>query len=166
MTMQVQGLESTLKALQKIQPEVKKQFFKDAKRIVKPAIDEAKGAYRSDYLSGMSRAWKDKDRGILLFPYNQSAASKGVAVQTSLSKKQDAVLTITQKDIGASILDMAGKRSNKRNFGSNLTAISDPPSRVMWRAYEQHAGAIEDEMRQSVDEVMKRISGLTKALVL
>jgi hypothetical protein len=166
MTMQVQGLESTLKVLQKIQPEVKKQFFKDAKQIVRPAVDEAKGAYRSDYLSGMSRAWKDKDRGILLFPYNQSAASKGVAVQTSLSKKQDAVLTITQKDIGASILDMAGKRSNKRNFGSNLTAISDPPSRVMWRAYENNAGAIEAEMQKSVDEVMTKVNALEKLVIL
>ena len=166
MSISVDGLESTLKALQKIQPEVKKQFFKDAKQIVKPAVDEAKGAYRSDYLSGMSRAWKDKDRGILLFPYNQLAASKGVAVATSLSKKQDAILTITQKDIGASILDMAGKRSNKRNFGSNLTAVSDPPSRVMWRAYENNAGAIENQMSKSVDEVMARVSALTKALVL
>lgn len=166
MSISVDGLESTLKALQKIQPEVKKQFFKDAKQIVKPAVNEAKGAYRSDYLSGMSRAWKDKDRGILLFPYNQLAASKGVAVATSLSKKQDAILTITQKDIGASILDMAGKRSNKRNFGSNLTAISDPPSRVMWRAYENNAGPIEAEMSKSVDEVMTRVSALTKALVL
>jgi len=166
MTMQVQGLESTLKVLQKIQPEVKKQFFKDAKQIVRPAVDEAKNAYRSDYLSGMSRAWKDKDRGILLFPYNQSAASKGVAVQTSLSKKQDAVLTITQKDIGASILDMAGKRSNKRNFGSNLTAISDPPSRVMWRAYENNAGAIEAEMQKSVDEVMTKVNALEKLVIL
>ena len=166
MTMQVQGLESTLKALQKIKPEVKKQFFADAKQIVKPAIDEAKNAYRSDYLSGMSRAWKDKDRGILLFPYNQGAASKGVAVQTSLSKKQDAVISIVQKDIGASILDMAGKRSNKRNFASNLTAISDPPSRVMWRSYEKHAGQVEDQMSKSVDEVMKRITATTKALVL
>lgn len=166
MTMQVQGLESTLKALQKIQPEFKKQFFKDAKEIVKPAVDEAKNAYRSDYLSGMSRAWKDKDRGILLFPYNQGAASKGVAVSTSLSKKQDAVISIVQKDIGASILDMAGKRSNKRNFGSNLTAVSDPPSRVMWRSYEKHAGQVEDQMSKSVNEVMSRINALEKRLIL
>ena len=166
MTMQIQGLESTLKTLQKIQPEVKKQFFKDAKQIVRPAIDEAKGAYRSDYLSGMTRTWKDKDRGILLFPYNQDAASKGVTVATSLSKKQDAVISIIQKDIGASILDMAGKRSNKRNFGSNLTAVSDPPSRVMWRSYEKHAGQVEDQMSKSVDEVMKRISALEKLVIL
>lgn len=32
MSMQIQGLESTLKALKKVKPEVQKQFFKDAKR--------------------------------------------------------------------------------------------------------------------------------------
>jgi len=162
MTMQVQGLESTLKALQKIQPEVKKQFFKDAKQIVKPAIDEAKGAYRSDYLSGMSRAWAPGGRSI--FPWNQGSAVKGVAVATSLSKKQDAVLTIVQKDAAAAIFDIAGKSTDNR-FGRALNAFNTP-SRVMWRSYEQHAGAIEAEMQLSVDEVMTRVSALTKALVL
>jgi len=162
MTMQVQGLESTLKALQKIQPEVKKQFFKDAKQIVRPAIDEAKGAYRSDYLSGMSRAWAPSGRPI--FPWNQSTAVKGVAVATSLSKKQDAILTIVQKDAAAAIFDIAGKKTSNP-LGRALNAFNTP-SRVMWRSYEQHAGAIEDEMSKSVDEVMARVSALTKALVL
>ena len=162
MTMQVQGLESTLKALQKIQPEVKKEFFKDAKRIVRPAVDEAKNAYRSDYLSGMTRAWSPGGRPI--FPWDQASASKGVSVQTSLSKKQDAVLTITQKDAAASIFDIAGKRSSNR-LGNALNAFNTP-SRVMWRAYENNAGAIEAEMKESVDQVMSRISNLTKALVL
>ena len=162
MTMQVQGLESTLKALQKIQPEVKKQFFKDAKQIVRPAVDEAKNAYRSDYLSGMTRAWSPGGRPI--FPWNIGAAQKGVTVATSLSKKQDAVLTFTQKDAGASIFDIAGKRTDNR-FGRALNAFNTP-SRVMWRAYENNAGAIEAEMKQSVDEVMARISALTKMVVL
>lgn len=162
MTMQVQGLESTLKVLQKIQPEVKKQFFKDAKQIVRPAIDEAKGAYRSDYLSGMSRAWSPGGRPI--FPWNQASASKGVAVTTSLSKKQDAVLTFTQKDAAASIFDMAGKRTNNR-LGNALNAFNTP-SRVMWRAYEQHAGDIEGEMKKSVDEVMTQINALEKFVIL
>ena len=162
MSISVDGLESTLKALQKIQPEVKKQFFKDAKKIVKPAIDEAKGAYRSDYLSGMSRAWAPSGRSI--FPWNQSTAVKGVAVSTSLSKKQDAVLTIVQKDAAAAIFDMAGKRTTNP-LGNALNAFQTP-SRVMWRAYENNAGPIEAEMSKSVDEVMARVSQLTKALVL
>ena len=162
MTMQVQGLESTLKALQKIQPEVKKQFFKDAKQIVRPAVDEAKNAYRSDYLSGMTRAWSPGGRPI--FPWNIGAAQKGVTVATSLSKKQDAVLTFTQKDAGATIFDIAGKSTNNR-LGRALNAFNTP-SRVMWRAYENNAGAIEAEMKQSVDEVMTRISAVTKMVVL
>jgi hypothetical protein len=162
MTMQVQGLESTLKALQKIKPEVKKQFFKDAKQIVRPAVDEAKNAYQSDYLSGMTRAWSPGGRPI--FPWKQSSASKGVAVTTSLSKKQDAVLTFTQKDAAAAIFDIAGKRTSNR-FGNALNAYNTP-SRVMWRAYENNAGAIEAEMSKSVDDVMAQISNLTKALVL
>ena len=81
MTMQVQGLESTLKALKKVQPEVQKQFFKDAKQIVKPAVNEAKNAYRTDYLSGMTRAWSPGGRSI--FPWSQSAAVRGVGVRTS-----------------------------------------------------------------------------------
>jgi len=36
----------------------------------------------------------------------------------------------------------------------------------MWRAYENNAGQVETEMKQSVDEVMAQINQLTKALVL
>ena len=162
MSMQVQGLESTLKALKKVQPEVQKQFFKDAKQIVKPAVNEAKSAYRTDYLSGMTRAWVNKGRTI--FPWSQSAAVRGVGVSTSLSKKKDAVITIVQKDIAAEIFDKAGKKSSNP-LGEALNAFGTP-SRVMWRAYEQHAGQIESEMKVSVDEVMAQISQLTKALVL
>jgi len=162
MRMEVQGLESTLKALQKIQPEVKSQFFKDAKQIVKPAIDEAKNAYRSDYLSGMSRAWAPGGRP--LFPWNGTTARSGVAVTTSLSKKQDAVLSIIQKDAAAAIFDMAGRKTSNR-LGNSLNAFNTP-SRVMWRSYEQHAGSIEGQMKKSVDEVMSKISALTKMVVL
>lgn len=162
MTMEVQGLESTLKALQKIQPEVKKQFFADAKTIVRPAIDEAKNAYQTDYLSGMSRAWAPGGRP--LFPWSLPKASKGVAVATSLSKKQDAVLTIVQKDAAAAIFDMAGRKTSNP-LGNALNAFNTP-SRVMWRSYEQHAGDIEKEMTKSVDEVMGRISAITKMVIL
>ena len=162
MTMQVQGLESTLKALQKIQPEVKKQFFADAKKIVRPAIDEAKNAYRSDYLSGMTRAWAPGGRP--LFPWSQPKASTGVAVATSLSKKQDAILTITQKDAAAAIFDMAGRKTSNP-LGNALNAFNTP-SRVMWRSYEHHAGDIEGEMKKSVDDVMARISALEKLVIL
>jgi hypothetical protein len=161
-SIEVQGLESTLKALQQIQPELKKEFFKDAKQIVRPAVDQAKGAYRSDYLSGMTRAWSPNGRTI--FPWSQSKASRGVTVATSLSKKKDAILTFVQKDPAAAIFDIAGKRSSNR-LGDALNAF-ETPSRVMWRAYEDNAGRIEAEMEVSVEAVMKRISALEKKVLL
>ena len=170
MTMQVQGLESTLKALQKIQPEVKTQFFKDAKKILKVVVDDAKSLYPAEdatknngsFPSGLSRAWAPGGRP--LFPYSQSAAMQGVKIETSLSKKKDAVLTIVQKDGAASVIDYAGTKTVNR-LGQALNGWAQKP-RVMWRSYENNAGAVEAEMKQSVDDVMSRISALTKRLIL
>ena len=169
MTMQVQGLESTLKALKKVKPEVQKQFFKDAKKILKPVVDEAKQLYPFEdptkkngaWPSGISRTWAPSGRG--LFPYVQSAAVRGITVKTSLSKKSDAVLTIVNKDAAASIVEFAGTNPNR--LADALNGWGNKP-RVMWRAYENNAGQVETEMKQSVDEVMAQINQLTKALVL
>jgi len=169
MTMQVQGLESTLKALKKVKPEVQKQFFKDAKKILKPVIDEAKSIYpygdpvkkNGAWPSGFSRTWAPGGR--TLFPYVQSAAVRGISIKTSLSKKNDAVLTIVNKDAAASIVEFAGTNPNR--LADALNGWGEKP-RVMWRAYENNAGKVESEMKQTVDQVMVQINELTKALVL
>jgi hypothetical protein len=165
MSISVDGLESTLKTLKKVKPEVQKQFFKDAKKILKPVIDEAKNLYpygdptkkNGAWPSGISRTWAPGGRG--LFPYSQTAAVRGISVKTSLSKKNDAV----NKDAAASIVEFAGTNPNR--LADALNGWGNKP-RVMWRAYENNAGKVEAELAQSVDEVMKQISQLTKALVL
>ena len=170
MSISVDGLESTLKALQKIQPEVKKQFFKDAKKILKVVVDDAKSLYPAEdstrknggFPSGLSRAWAPGGRP--LFPYSQTKAVAGVKIETSLSKKKDAILTIVNKDGAASVIDYAGTKTSNA-LGAALNGWASKP-RVMWRAYENNQGAVEAEMKQSVDEVMARVSQLTKALVL
>lgn len=170
MTIQVQGLESTLKTLQKIQPEVKKQFFKDAKKILKVAVDEAKSLYPAEdatknnggFPSGLSRTWAPGGRP--LFPYNQQQAIQGVKIETSLSKKKDAVLTIVNKDGAASVIDYAGTKTSNA-LGAALNGWATKP-RVMWRAYENNAGKIEAEMQLAVDEVMTRINELEKLVIL
>jgi hypothetical protein len=169
MSISVDGLESTLKALKKVKPEVQKQFFKDAKKILKPVVDEAKRLYpygdpskkNGGWPSCISRTWAPGGRG--LFPYVQSAAVRGISVKTSLSKKNDAVLTIMNKDAAASIVEFAGTNPNR--LADALNGWGNKP-RVMWRAYENNAGQVETEMKQSVDQVMAQISQLTKALVL
>lgn len=98
-----------------------------------------------------------------MFPYVQSAAVRGISVKTSLSKKNDAVLTIVNKDAAASIVEFAGTNPNR--LADALNNWGQKP-RVMWRAYENNAGQVESEMKQSVDQVMAQISQLTKTLVL
>lgn len=169
MSMKIQGLESTLKVLKKVQPEVQKQFFKDAKKILKPVVDEAKKLYpygdptkkNGSWPSGMSRTWAPGGRP--LFPYVQGTAIRGVKVETSLSKKKDAVLSIVNKDAAASIVEFAGTNPNR--LADALNGWASKP-RVMWRAYENNAGAVEAEMKVSVDEVMARITELQKAVFL
>ena len=170
MSISVDGLESTLKALQKIQPEVKKQFFKDAKKILKVVVDDAKSLYPAEdskrknggFPSGLSRAWAPGGRP--LFPYSHEKAVAGVKIETSLSKKKDAVLTIVNKDGAASVIDYAGTKTSN-TLGAALNGWASKP-RVMWRAYENNQGAVEAELQLSVDEVMAQINQLTKALVL
>jgi len=167
--MEVQGLESTLKVLKKVQPEVQKQFFKDAKKILKPVVEEAKKLYpygdptkkNGNWPSGMSRTWAPSGRPI--FPYSQTVAVRGVKIETSLSKKKDAVLSIVNKDAAASVVEFAGTNPNR--LADALNGWAQKP-RVMWRAYENNAGAVEAEMKVSVDEVMARISELQKAVFL
>jgi hypothetical protein len=169
MSMQIQGLESTLKVLKTVQPEVQKQFFKDAKKILKPVVDEAKKLYpygdptkkNGSWPSGMSRTWAPGGRS--LFPYLQGTAVRGVKVETSLSKKKDAVLSIVNKDAAASIVEFAGTNPNR--LADALNGWSEKP-RVMWRAYENNAGAVEAEMKVSVDEVMALINQVTKTVVV
>lgn len=169
MSMQVQGLESTLKVLKKVKPEVQKQFFKDAKKILKPVVDEAKQLYpfgdptkkNGAWPSGMSRTWAPSGRPI--FPYSQAVAVRGVKIETSLSKKKDAVLSIVNKDAAASVVEFAGTNPNR--LADALNGWAQKP-RVMWRAYENNAGAVEAEMKVSVDEVMARINELQKAVFL
>ncbi len=83
-------------------------------------------------------------------------------IETSLSKKKDAVLTIVNKDGAASVIDYAGTKTSNA-LGAALNGWATKP-RVMWRAYENNQGAVETEMKQSVNEVMARINDLQKAV--
>ena len=80
-----------------------------------------------------------------------------------MSKKKDAVLSIVNKDAAASIVEFAGTNPNR--LADALNGWANKP-RVMWRAYENNAGAVEAEMKVSVDEVMARINELQKAVFL
>jgi hypothetical protein len=166
MTVKVRGAKEVLRELRKIDPEARKTFNKEAKRITKPAVDVAQAKYPWKILSGMARPWNSKS-GRVLFPYSQSAAQKGVKPSVNTSRRKNYVLAIIQKDVAASIVDMAGKKSpagsgpgssSSQRFIKNVTGEMGKPSRVMWPAVESQMPRIEDEMRKVLDEAAKAVN--------
>ena len=148
----VTGTKEVLLALRKIDPELRKQFDRDAKQIAAPIVTAAQSDYPEKYLSGMARNWSQ--RGRELFPYSQAAARRGISVKVSTAKKNQSVIKVTQRKPAASIIEVAG--SARRNaagdrFNANLAAKAGQPSRVMWPSADRHlpqvVAAIEDLVR-------------------
>ena len=148
----VTGTKEVLLALRQIDPEMRKQFDRDAKQIAAPIVDAAKRDYPTKYLSGMARNWSQ--RGRQLFPYTQAAAQRGIIVRVSTAKKNQSVIKITQRNPAASIVEVAGSaRRNPKGdrFNTNLAIEAGQPSRVMWPSADRHlpqvTAAIEDLVR-------------------
>ena len=164
MTIEINGAKQTLRALGKFEPEMRKQFTRDAKKVAKPIVDLARSKYPHEYLSGMARIWAP--RGRALFPYSQAKARRGVQARVSSAKKKNYLLAVVQKDPAAAIVDMAGKKTQGRSgagssrgqrFVYNLFGEFGSPSRVMWPAAEARSAAIERELSDLIDQVSVQV---------
>lgn len=156
---QVIGVKETIKELRSLDPELRKQFNRDSKKIAQPVVDKAKGSYPTKYLSGMFRTWSQ--RGRQLFPYSQRDAQRGVVFQIKTSRSAVGILTIIQKNPAAAIVDMAGKAGGAGAKGEQyvraLTLFHGQPSRVMWPAYESTKDQVQREMLDLVREASETV---------
>lgn len=151
-TTEVVGVKDAIKSLRKIDPELRKQFTRDAKEIARPIITEAQNSYPRDLLSGMARSWTQ--RGGQKFPYSQQKARSGVKFKVDTRAKGGAAIKVQQKDPAASIADIAGRRT-----ANPLSIALDRfgrPSRYMWPAAERRLPTVEKEMEAAVLEVVRR----------
>lgn len=156
---QVIGVKETIKELRSLDPELRKQFNRDAKKIAAPIIDKAKSDYPARYLSGMARMWSQ--RGRQLFPYNQRDAQRGVVLKINTGKRATSTLTIIQKNPAAAIIDMAGKNpgeaGSSQSFISAMRLFFGAPSRVMWPAAESKIDQVQNEMIKVVTEAANQV---------
>jgi hypothetical protein len=155
----VSGVKSAIKELRKIDPELRKQFNKDAKEVVRPVIEAAKANYPATFLSGMSRAWTQG--GKPKFPYSQSKAKSGVRLKVDTRGKAVSIINVVQNNPAAVIVDMAGKKGGDSRRGevfiANLTEKAGRPSRVMWPAFESNETQVQFAMVQLINSVMERV---------
>jgi hypothetical protein len=56
-SVEVFGVKAALKELSALDKDLRKEINAEAKTIAKPAVDGIKGAYPTQYLSGMSKPW-------------------------------------------------------------------------------------------------------------
>ena len=150
---QVTGAQDAVKALRKIDPELRKQFNADVKRITAPIVDDAKSKYPKTMLSGMERAWSQ--RGNKKFPYDPKRAQRGVKSKIDTSRKAASLIRVQQTDPAAAIIEVAGKgKSNP--LGTALNRFGQP-SRFLWPAAERNLGKVESEMKSSVLDVIRTV---------
>lgn len=172
---EVVGIKDALRELNSIDKEARRKITQDFKRITKPVEQTAKALMpKAAPLSGMERKWTTKS-GFQMFPYGQ--AGKDTIVSSVSGRKPKmfsghmtnlATFFIRFKGPNAVLFDMAGKGKVPTPQGSRmvraLTNFYGPPSRVLWRAYEQHDGDIVSETQRLIDEMMEDLNRRRKDL--
>jgi hypothetical protein len=151
---EVVGAKDTLKALNKIDKELRKQFNADAKEVAKPAIEEAQRNYVQMPLSGMSRKWNANGRQV--FPYDRAKAVRGVKIKVDTSRKSSNAIAIQQTDPGTAIFESAGRATENR-LGNSLGALAPGRTRVLGPSVLRKRGEVEKQMRELVLKASRRV---------
>jgi hypothetical protein len=177
----VVGLSETLRELQKMDAELVKEIRKDWRRIAKPAIADARFFMPDDVpLSGMRRGRltydpkiADRKIGAYLRPKTKRRKSRNIETHS--------LFNIEERDAGASIFDIAGRKSRgssqarrkmpngsikvvqfDQTFIKNLEKYygrgqyKEKASRAMWPGVEHSAPRLAAEMEQSVNDRIRK----------
>ena len=151
MTTKVVGGKEAILALRKIDPELRKQFTRDAKEVAKPATDAVKVAYQTVPLSGMERNWSQKGRKI--FPFTVAGARRGIAVKVDTRRKSDNVILIEQRNVGAAVFETAGRKHDS-SLAKNLGVVRPGRTRVIGPVVYSRKHLIEKEMQRLIVRVV------------
>ena len=159
---EVVGVKDALRELGKVDKDLARQLRKDARKVMKPVVDDAKRAIPNTALSGMSRSWVSARSGVQLLPWDGTQARKYVKAKTSTKKPREfagvtrdlAVFYVSWAGGVNAIFDMAGRR-NKSVLAANLTGKFGPPSRIMWPAAEKNETQLTEGISRVVDDIVK-----------
>lgn len=158
-SVQVYGVKSALKELNKINPKLRREYTKRYKDIVKPVVQAAKLAFpKSAPLSHMARPHAR------LGGWDGGLVAKGVVAKIDTRKARPNTETvgaffIVQKTGWGSIYDIAGRSNPGSQFVQNLINNGAPnASRAMWPAYEGNAAQVQLAVLDLVGEVMDDVN--------
>jgi hypothetical protein len=154
-TPEIEGVKEAVRALRKIDPEMRKTFNYNVKAVVEPMTKAMQQNYDdARFPSGTKRKWSTNPVGAKskkINPLTAAAARRGVKVKINTSRKSTAAITVMQTNPGAAIFDMAG---NSTPLGRAFTQkFGRSPSRVMWPT----AGIYLDDVRKVLMDLIEDI---------
>ena len=156
-TPQIEGVKEAMRALRKIDPEMRKTFNANVKAIVAPMTSAMQSNYNdSRFPSGTKRNWRESDGKRLTFPLTAAKASRGVKVKIDTNRRSGAAITVMQTNAGASVFDKAG---NSTRLGRAFTQkLGRSPSRLMWPTAEVHLYDVRRNLVDLIEKVEQDIS--------
>ena len=157
-TSEITGVKETIKALRRIDPELRKEFNTNYGRAVSPMTNAAKALYDDQrFPSGTKRTWAPGGRKI--FPLTAAKAKTGVKPKINTSYRGGTALYVMQANPAAAVFDIAGRSTG---LGAAFSAkFGREPSRVMWPVAERH----EKQVKKNVEELVKETTKTVQKLV-
>jgi hypothetical protein len=145
---EVVGVKDTIKALRRIDPELRKQFNRDMKSVLAGTVAEIKAGYPNALMSGTVRDWTPNlERGYQIFPWNAAKVRRGVTVKTSTRKNKNSVVYISQSVPGGILFETV---SLNNELGRNIRTIAP---RSIWPTVDRNQGEILDGVQKIVVRV-------------
>jgi hypothetical protein len=157
-TITVVGLKETINALNKVEPQLVKDFKAQATQIAKPAISAGKAVYTQVPLSGLSRNWTSRKRTPpqKIKGFDVSRAKAGVQMKFDTRRNAVGVILIIQKDQAAAIFETAG-RANANKLSNNLEPVSAGRTRLIGPAVYRSRRKIENEMKEMIVDTISAV---------
>lgn len=156
------GAKEAVRALNKVEPGLRKQFAQEATQIARPAIDEAQRRYQSvgwgeSRVRGVSRNWAGPAaKGRQLFPWKPNKAANGVKIRVEGDRRKTAVIVLEQRDAATAVLEAAGRKTDNR-LGDALGFIKPTTTRVLGPSLYSKREEVTRQMDQAMVQVINRV---------
>jgi hypothetical protein len=159
-SVEVYGVKEVFKQLGEVDKKTKFKAISKVKAAGAPAVNQA----RENYPSGVPLSgWTYGGR----LAYTKSKADKGVQIQVGgrARGQQYPIITIVQKDPGASMFDIAGFADGRYSqspkgdqFIDALNAKYGKAQRGMWRNVKEIRELANDAILKAIDEVAQEVN--------
>jgi len=154
---EIYGLKAALAELNKLDSKTKFQAVNKIKASGNEMVNRVAATYPDKApLSGMAPGRKTAGR----LSYDPTKVRKGVTIQVGGRSVKGTIplVTLTQKNAGGAIFDIAGLRDSSSVFVRNLNAYYGRAQRGMWREAKFIYGQATQDILKAIEEVLASVN--------